>query len=131
MESCNKVGTPYHPQTSGQVELANREIKHILEKTVNPNRKDWSLHLVDSLWAYRTAYKTILGMSPYWLVYGKPCHLPVEVERRAYWAIRQYNDSLDDAGVHRKLQLSKLEELRNDAYENARVSKAKMKHLHG
>jgi len=124
----HKISTPYHTRTSGQVELANREIKQILEKIVNHNRKDWSLRLNDALLAYQTSFKISLGMSPYRLVYGKSCHLPVEFE--AYLAIKVFNSNLDDVSQLRKLQINELEEIRNDAYENSKIHKARIKEFY-
>nr|GEW94739.1 reverse transcriptase domain-containing protein [Tanacetum cinerariifolium] len=95
----------YHPQTNGQVEVSNHRLKRILERTVGENRTSWSDKLDDALWAFRTTYKTPIGCTPYKLVYGKPCHLPIELEHRAYWALKH-------------------------AYENSVIYKERMKKLH-
>ncbi|KAH9770111.1 hypothetical protein KPL71_012262 [Citrus sinensis] len=107
----HKVTTTYHPQSNGQTEVSNREIKKILEKVVNPTMKDWSLQLHDSIWAYRTTYKTPLGMSPYRIVYGKACHLPLELEHKAHWTLKKLNWDIHVAVEQRKLQLCELDEL--------------------
>ena len=110
--------------------MSNREIKFILEKTVNSSRTDWSKKINDALWAYKTTFKTPLGMSPFRIVYGKACHLPVELEHRAYLATRMLNTDNKLVGEKRMLQLSELDEFRNEAYENARIYKEKMKSWH-
>nr|GEW48432.1 hypothetical protein [Tanacetum cinerariifolium] len=104
----HRLSTAYHPQTSGQVEVTNRGLKRILERTVGENRALWSDKLEDTLWAFRTAYKTSIGCTPYRLVYGKACHLPHEIEHKAYWALKHTNFDLRTACNHRKLQLNEL-----------------------
>ncbi|GJT86983.1 reverse transcriptase domain-containing protein [Tanacetum coccineum] len=74
----HRLSIAYHPQTSGQVEVSNRGLKQILERTIGENRASWSDKLDDALWAFHTAYKTPIGCTPYKLVYGKACHLPIE-----------------------------------------------------
>ncbi|RDX93078.1 gag-pol, partial [Mucuna pruriens] len=98
----HRITIAYHPHINGQAEVFNREIKMILQKMTNPSRKDWSRLLEDALWAYRTAYRTPLGMSPYRIVFEKACHLP----------------------------LQELDELRLEAYENSRIYKQKVKRFH-
>ncbi|GJT63660.1 reverse transcriptase domain-containing protein [Tanacetum coccineum] len=126
----HRLSTPYHPQTSGQVEVSNRGIKRILERTIGENRASWSDKLDDALWAFRTAYKTPIGCTPYRLVYGKACHLPIELEHKAFWALKQTNLDLNLAGKNRKSQINELNELRDEAYENSLLYKEKTKRLH-
>ncbi|GJW31782.1 reverse transcriptase domain-containing protein [Tanacetum coccineum] len=124
------LSTPYHPQTSDQFKVTNRGLKRILERTVRENHASWSDKLDDALWAFRTTYKTPIGCTPYKLVYGKACHLPVELEHKAYWALKHANFDLKTAGDHRKLQLNELSELHDQAYENSLIYKEKTKKLH-
>nr|GEX07278.1 reverse transcriptase domain-containing protein [Tanacetum cinerariifolium] len=96
----HRLSTAYHPQTSGQVE------------------------------AFRTAYKTPIGCTPYKLVYEKACHLPIELEHKAYWALKQANFDLTIAGDHQKVQLNELNELHDHAYENSLIYKEQTKRIH-
>ncbi|GJY66578.1 reverse transcriptase domain-containing protein [Tanacetum coccineum] len=126
----HRLATAYHSQTSGQVELSNRGLKRIIKRTVDENHASWSDKLDDALWVFRTAFKTPIGYTPYKLVYGKSCHLPIELEHKAYWALKHANFDLKTAGDHQKLQLNELNELRDQAYDNSLIYKERTKKLH-
>nr|GEZ81665.1 reverse transcriptase domain-containing protein [Tanacetum cinerariifolium] len=121
------LSTAYQSQTSGQVEVTNRGLKRILERTVDENRALWSDKLEDALWAFRTAFKTPIDCTPYRLVYEKSCHLPLELKHKAFWALKHANFDLKTASDHRKLQLNELSELRDQAYENSLIYKERTK----
>nr|GEU68507.1 reverse transcriptase domain-containing protein [Tanacetum cinerariifolium] len=126
----HRLATAYHPQTSRQVKVSNRGLKRILERTVGENHASWSDKLNDALWDFRTVFKTPIGCTPYKLVYEKACHLPIELEHKAYWALKHANYDLLTAGDHRKVQLNELNKLRNQAYENSLIYKEKTKRIH-
>nr|GEV81766.1 reverse transcriptase domain-containing protein [Tanacetum cinerariifolium] len=126
----HRLSTVYHPQTSGQVEVSNRGLKHILERPIGENRASWSNNLDDALWAFRTAFKTPIGCTLYKLVYRKACHLPIELEHKAYWTLKHCNFDLKTIGDHQKVQLNELNDFRDQAYENSLIYKEKTKKIH-
>nr|GEX13843.1 reverse transcriptase domain-containing protein [Tanacetum cinerariifolium] len=103
----NRLSTAYHRQKIGQ-----------------------SDKLEDALWAFRAAFKTPVSCTPYRLVYGKSCHLPLELEHKAFWALKHVNFDLKTTGDHRKLQLNELSELRDQANENSLIYKERTKKFH-
>nr|GEY82517.1 reverse transcriptase domain-containing protein [Tanacetum cinerariifolium] len=129
-EVTHRLSTAYHRQTSWQVKVTNRGLKRILKRTAGENRALWSDKLEDALRAFRTAFKTPIGCTPYRLVYGKSCHLPIKLEHKAFWALKHANFDLKTTGDHRKLQLNEPSELRDQAYENSLIYKERTKKLH-
>lgn len=87
----HKVIMLYHPQTSGQVEITNRQVNWIPEKIVTTSRKDWTIWLDDALWVYQTIYTTPIGTSPCQLVYEKSYYFPVELLHKMYLVTRFLN----------------------------------------
>ncbi|GKA35562.1 reverse transcriptase domain-containing protein [Tanacetum coccineum] len=126
----HRFSTAYHPQTNGQVKNTNREIKHIIKKTIRNNKKDWSYKLDDALWAFQTAFKTPLGTTPFRIIYDKACHPPVELKHKAYWDIKNCNLNLTKAGENHLLQINELDKMRLGAYETSISYKERTKRWH-
>nr|GFA35731.1 reverse transcriptase domain-containing protein [Tanacetum cinerariifolium] len=105
-------------------------LNKVAHKDSRENRALWSDKLEDALWAFRTAFKTFVGCTPYRLVYGKACHLPLELEHKAFWALKHANFDLKTAGDYQKLQLNELSDLRDQAYKNSLIYKKRAKKLH-
>ncbi|GJV05447.1 reverse transcriptase domain-containing protein [Tanacetum coccineum] len=85
-------------------------LKRILKRTIGENRASWSDKIDDALRAFRTAFKTPIGCTPYKLVYGKACHLHIELEHKAYWALKLCNFDIQDSVIDRIVQMNELNE---------------------
>nr|GFA07663.1 reverse transcriptase domain-containing protein [Tanacetum cinerariifolium] len=125
-----RFGTPRAIISDRGTHFCNDKFAKVMSKTVGKNRASWSEKLEDALWAFRIAYNTPIWCTPYKLVYGKSCHLPIELEHKAYWALKHVNFDLKTEGDHQKLQINKVNEIRDQAYENSLIYKEKMKKLH-
>ncbi|GJV92007.1 reverse transcriptase domain-containing protein [Tanacetum coccineum] len=134
----HRLSTAYHPQTSGQVEVSNRGLKRILERTIGEKPQPPPLLMLHGPISYTLLNVTSVrfqtpsrcNLTPYKLVYGKACHLPIKLEHKAYWALKHCNFDLKTAGDHRKVQMNELNELRDQAYENSLIYKEKTKKIH-
>nr|GEZ25190.1 reverse transcriptase domain-containing protein [Tanacetum cinerariifolium] len=126
----HRLATAYHPQTSGQVEVSNHGLKRILERTEGENHASWSDKSDDALWAFHTAFKTPIGCTPYKLMYGKACHLPIKLKHKAYWALKHCNYDLLTVGDHQNVQLNELNKLHDQAYEKCLIYKEKTNRIH-
>nr|GEY32640.1 hypothetical protein [Tanacetum cinerariifolium] len=126
----SRFGTPKAIINDRGTRFCNDQFSRVMAKTVGEIRASWSDKLEDALWAFRAEFKTSVGCTPYRLVYGKACHLPLELEHKAYWALKHANFDLKTAGNRRKLQLNELNELRDQAYENSLIYKEQTKKLH-
>nr|GEV50330.1 reverse transcriptase domain-containing protein [Tanacetum cinerariifolium] len=125
-----RFGTPRAIISDRGTHSFNDQFAKVMLKTIGENRASWSDKLDDALWAFRIAFKTPIGCTPYKLVYEKACHLPIELEHKAYWALKHCNFDLKIVGDHRKVQLDELNELRDQAYENYLIYKEKTKKIH-